>query len=168
MNHSRIAQTVRIAVSLACAVASVALIALWVRSYWYFDGFEKLASGRVMHAWSVQGRLTLEERIPPTVNRNTPFRGRIFGELYWGGPYFSEPIDASGGWAHVSGDRAFGYFSNGTRMLAWAPHCAFVLLFSTLAAAPWFPWSRRFSLRTLLIVMTLLAIVLGLAVTNGT
>ena len=35
---------------------------------------------------------------------------------------------------------------------------------AALAAAPWIRWSRRFSLRTLLIATTLVAVVLGLIV----
>ncbi len=42
----------------------------------------------------------------------------------------------------------------------WLP----TLLFATLAAVPWLPWSNRFSLRTLLIATTLVAVVLGLIV----
>jgi hypothetical protein len=42
----------------------------------------------------------------------------------------------------------------------WFP----VVLVISLAAVPWIHWSRRFSLRSLLIVTTLIAIVLGLAV----
>jgi hypothetical protein len=49
-------------------------------------------------------------------------------------------------------------------MFLAAPHWAFVLLFSALATAPWIKLSNRFALRTLLIVTTLVAVVLGLVV----
>jgi ABC-type spermidine/putrescine transport system permease subunit II len=39
-----------------------------------------------------------------------------------------------------------------------------VLLLGTLAGLPWVQWSRRFSLRELLIIMALIALVLGLIV----
>jgi hypothetical protein len=42
------------------------------------------------------------------------------------------------------------------------PHWSLVVLFATLAAVPWLP--RRFSVRTLLIVTTLVATLLGLIV----
>jgi hypothetical protein len=38
------------------------------------------------------------------------------------------------------------------------PHWTFILI---LAALPWLPWSNRFSLRTLFIAVTLLAVILG-------
>ena len=36
------------------------------------------------------------------------------------------------------------------------------MLSASLAAVPWFRWSKRFSLRTMFITTTLVAIVLGL------
>jgi hypothetical protein len=41
---------------------------------------------------------------------------------------------------------------------------AFTLVSATPAALPWTRWSRRFTLRTLLIATTLVAVVLGLIV----
>jgi hypothetical protein len=45
-----------------------------------------------------------------------------------------------------------------------APLWFLALAFGTLAMIPWLQWSNRFSLRTLLIATTLVAVVLGLAV----
>ena len=39
-----------------------------------------------------------------------------------------------------------------------------VLVSATIAAAPWIRWSKRFTLRTLLIATTLVAVVLGVIV----
>jgi hypothetical protein len=44
------------------------------------------------------------------------------------------------------------------------PYWFCVLLLGTLVAVPWFPIKRRFTLRTLLIVTTLVAVMLGLIV----
>jgi hypothetical protein len=45
------------------------------------------------------------------------------------------------------------------------PYCwLFILLFGALSVIPWMPWPNRFSLRTLLIVTTLVAVLLGLVV----
>ena len=41
------------------------------------------------------------------------------------------------------------------------PHWFAVLLTATIGAVAWPNWSRRFTLRTLLIVTTLIAVVLG-------
>ena len=44
------------------------------------------------------------------------------------------------------------------------PHWCPVLVVATLTAFPWIRWSKRFTLRTLLIATTLIAVVLGLIV----
>jgi hypothetical protein len=49
----------------------------------------------------------------------------------------------------------------GSETLIWAPHWAFLLLFGVLAAAFGIRAPYRFSLRTLLIVTTLVAVVLS-------
>jgi hypothetical protein len=41
--------------------------------------------------------------------------------------------------------------------------CVLILMLAAFAIVPWIRWSNRFSLRTLLIATTLIAIVLGLA-----
>jgi hypothetical protein len=41
------------------------------------------------------------------------------------------------------------------------PHWFLAVAATTLAYVPWLRWSKRFSLRTLLIVTTLVALVLG-------
>jgi hypothetical protein len=58
----------------------------------------------------------------------------------------------------------FGYRHDDLEADFFASHWAAVLLMLALTAAPWFPWSKRFSLRTLLIATTLVAVVLGLVV----
>jgi hypothetical protein len=47
------------------------------------------------------------------------------------------------------------------------PHWALVSLFAIFAAAPWIHWSKRFSLPTLLIAMTLVAVGLGMVVMSS-
>jgi hypothetical protein len=42
------------------------------------------------------------------------------------------------------------------------PYTYFILAIATLGYLPWFPWSRRYSLRTLLAATTLVAALLGL------
>jgi hypothetical protein len=44
------------------------------------------------------------------------------------------------------------------------PYWFIVLVTAAFSVAPWIQWSKRFSLRTLLIAMTLVAVVLGLVV----
>jgi hypothetical protein len=42
------------------------------------------------------------------------------------------------------------------------PDWLVLAIFIALGTAPWIPWSKRFTLRTLLIATTLVAVVLGL------
>jgi hypothetical protein len=72
----------------------------------------------------------------------------------------------------VSTDRFFAYSEStrefdfwpsgpGLEVPLWLP----VLIVASLTAVPWLPcWSKRFSLRTLLIMTTLVAVLLGLIV----
>jgi hypothetical protein len=47
------------------------------------------------------------------------------------------------------------------------PHWPVVLLFAGLAALPWVQWSRRYSLRAFLVMVTLLALLLGALVISN-
>jgi hypothetical protein len=146
----------RIAVSVACAIACVLLIVLWAMTDRYLVVLEKLTASRVFQMRSENGRIALWQIKPPRFLMNYSF-GR--------------PVSVHGPIRDVADelDRAgtlgFGYLSAGMTTIVWAPHWAFALLAGLLAFAPWIKWSLKFSLRTLLIVMTLAAVVLGLIVT---
>lgn len=47
------------------------------------------------------------------------------------------------------------------------PHWPVALLFGGLAALPWVKWSRRYSLRAFLVIITLLALLLGALVISN-
>ena len=134
----------RIVFSVTCAIACVLLIALWVRSYWRCDGIYKLyKNGMVLAVASNNGGV------------------RVLGE-----PRNSIVFPTRIGWKLRSQQVVAG-FSN----FRWsrAPNIPYVviplwlpvLISATLAAAPWIRWSNRFSLRTLFIATTLIAVVLG-------
>jgi hypothetical protein len=57
-------------------------------------------------------------------------------------------------------------FFNGSFAIA-LPYWLLTAVAILLASVPWIPWSRRFTLRTLLIFTALVAFVLALAVTAG-
>ena len=60
---------------------------------------------------------------------------------------------------------AFSFEEYGSGFYAVAPHWLPVLIAAMFAMLPWLPWwSLRFSLRTLLVASTLVAVVLGLVV----
>jgi len=142
----------RIAFSNTCLFACGLLLALWVRSYWWDDSISHPESGYLPNVYaSTTGNLTLNWDASS-------------GDPEW--RFWSKAItkDDSG----RLGEQSF--FENRFRWRGGAcayvsfPHWSAILICATLAAVPELRWSKRFSLRTLLIAMTLVAMVLGLVV----
>jgi hypothetical protein len=136
----------RIAFSATCLIACVLLIALWIRSYWWTEIFE----------------LPLTSKYSVTGGSFPGVCGMGFPRVPLGWIYSWEP--SKGTWQYDKYDfpsSLFGTFIFDSRS-ALVP-CWFGVVM--LAAGATLPWLRlRFSLRTLLIVTTLLAVVLGLIV----
>lgn len=142
----------RIAVTVLSLTACVLLVALWVRSYYYLDEWARpISQTRWFGASSIKGQLRC------CIGMFNP----------------AVPIQASD-WGIESTDSRLGYARNevedtnwGIAFFAinswtiWGPHWFLALLSASLAVAPWLKWSKRFSLRTLLIAMTLIAMSLG-------
>jgi hypothetical protein len=148
----------RIAWSVAWEVACLLMIALWVRSYGVVDDFHVYLSGsaRVFQTRLIEGRISLILRGRRPVARSWYLRETI--------PMFDETTLM--GYLDASGRRPINYWfyfrrypNNGADFGVpfWAP----TLFCAAIAMLPWFHWSNRFSLRTLLIAMTLVAVGLG-------
>jgi hypothetical protein len=135
----------RIAWSVGCGLLTMLLVVLWVRSYTWMDRTEVIARHVLT---SMRGRLFLdtptdiESKSGATPNLATYFASPHFGKIY------SLPFDAM-----LVTTRP-----GGADIAIWVP----ALLVTVIAAVPWIP--KRFSLRTLLLATTLLAVVLGLIV----
>jgi hypothetical protein len=137
----------RIAVTALSLTASVLLIALWVRSRWWID----LAYGYLL---------------PPSHFELASVDGNIEVGV------FSLPIGYQKELGFASLDKK-DYLPVTYRVPTWrvvsdkyyagaaCPIWFAVLLSGTFALVPWLPWSRRFSLRTLLIATTLVAVALA-------
>jgi hypothetical protein len=146
----------RTAFSATCLIACVLLIVLWVRSYWWHDGLMvRLVNTRFVSIMSGFGNLVV------SVGDN----GGI-GDDRWS--YGSRRFDSKRK-GSVDNDKKPLYtgvslkrvrFGNATGIVV--PHLFAVLFSAALATAPWLRW--RFTLRTLLIATTLVAVVLGIAV----
>jgi hypothetical protein len=137
----------RIAWSVACSVVAVLLVVLWVRSYSFNDLLHRVdASGWMLGIESDVGTSAL---------------------IY--GPLSTPPTPGMGpkGWflqttkAGASGIRFGLKIRNGLVYLA-APYYVLALAIALVAVVPWVRF--RFTLRTLLIATTLVAVVLGLIV----
>jgi len=130
----------RIAWSVACGIACVLLIALWVRSYFACDTLEINSNSQTFQFNNFQG--VVYERTTLSNNSVNPL-----WLLNTGRP---TRLSKSHLFPTVGGFGAF--------VPLWCP----TLLAGMLAAVPWVHW--RFSLRTLLIATTSIGIVLGLIV----
>jgi hypothetical protein len=142
----------RIAWSVGCGMACVLLIVLWVRSFCYCDHVMIPTS----HTHSISGWSA---------------RGQVFcvyfpsaSEFLWTSVAADRNVEHDrGSVVSFLGDWCFNVFSNygstGLTMPYWFP----VLMTAALVVLPWAKRiSWRFSLRTLLIATTLVAVVLGL------
>ena len=155
----------RIAVTVLSLAACVLVIALWVRSYWIVDVLEKRATSQLFRLESQTSRLSFwqinrgagRRGFPPEINQillNQMEMGRFYGH---------RPVDDNHDkYWHQASVLAFGRFGDAGDRVIFIPHWFPVLIFAAMAALPWIRWSRRFSLRTLLIGMTVIAVVLGI------
>lgn len=145
----------RIAVTTLSLAACVLLVALWLRSYRYSNSIpiKQISSGKRLDIISSRGRISVQLKTTPqwwnNVKKRAVFRPGKGYEIKGESGYFD-----SDGIALQSGRL--------TAIDQGIPYWFVVLMFSTLSAVIWLP--RRFSLRTLLIVTTLVAAVLGVVV----
>ena len=133
----------RIAWSVGCGVACLLLIGLWVRSYWSNDHLRGTVpvAGDLLVFDSTCGVVELDVILKVKETKwkwgsRAPRKPRY----QWFYRYYPSTIS----WHHMA-----------------APHWFLVLITGLIAVVPWFRWSKRFSLRTLLIGMTVAAIGLG-------
>jgi hypothetical protein len=137
----------RIGWTVLCVLATLLLCVLWVRSYW--DPYE----GQAFGCWFASTRGIIAGcmiQLPtPTPSAGTNM--------------MSVTIDA----VEFIPVRGILGFSGSYAPPDWSfqiPYWCPVVLGGLFAAAPWIGWSRRFTLRTLLIAITAVAVVLGLIV----
>jgi hypothetical protein len=139
----------RIAWSVWWGIVCMLLIVLWVRSYRYVDGaFFKVSNGVFVLAASLPGAIDIniypeEYVLPGTFHLPT-----------------KEWLRAQGGRKRLGFLGAFQWDNHGVL----APDWFWLLMLAIVAIIPWLPWRDRFSLRTLLVATTLVAILLGLIV----
>jgi hypothetical protein len=167
----------RIAFSVTCGIACVLLILFWVRSYSFDDEFTADVWNTKFGLGSKLGRVTLSvsrHMIAPGLRWHVGTR-----RLQTDEPNFTWKAPVSSGIAqfltHIDPDwwkedrgyeRTYGFgIARGAParfVIVSMPHWFPILLATAAAISPWITWTRRFSLRTLLIGTTLVAIALGL------
>jgi hypothetical protein len=140
----------RIAWSVACGIACVLLIALWVRSHAIRDSAFWPRNKFGMEMNSMKGHVVLFVVFQPFADEQTKI--------------LHEKITPNDELRVKCGILGFAYDSEPDRFSIHVPFWFLALALTAVAAAPWIRWSRRFTLRTLLIATTLVAVALGLAV----
>ena len=140
-------QYLRIAVTVLSLMACVLLIALWVRSYYNEDRAEGYFSSVGVRFYSSRGWIVC-------FKNNAILAGQYTWSISLGSDYWLAPNDARLGFSLPTD-----IFSGAATSNISLPHWFVILIATALAASPWIKW--RFSLRTLLIATTLVALALG-------
>ena len=154
MNRPTLTQILRITWTVAWGTAAVLLVVVWVRSYWRIEHILWNGQTACVGISIYPGEVTLESN------------GRVLMPLGWSRVVFPTTADDS---IFDDGPRmilGFGWQAEDGSKTAFIP---FWFLTLTCAAFAWFdilPLTaiKRFSLRTLLIAMTLIAVGLGIVV----
>jgi hypothetical protein len=143
----------RIAFSATCLIAWVLVIALWVRSYWWYDSIWHPEKGWLPNGYtSTLGDLSVHWDSEP------------------GGPRWRVYNQANeNSWRREISDRSwikyrFHWNITGGCDSIGCPHWFACSVLAAIATLLWIPWSRGFSLRTLIIATTVVCVALGLAV----
>jgi hypothetical protein len=157
------ARKLRIAFSAVCGIVCLALIVVWVRSYWHIDQFGRNSVGKNSIGFmSIRGHLMVAYTEDPTTIGELKAAGVVDG-WYRGELLTEEWINATAGekqWDPSKLFRGFKFSVSDLRL----PYWFLVLMFAVPAAVLWPHWSRRFTLRTLLVGMSALAVLLVLIV----
>ena len=139
----------RIAWSVTCGIVAVLLCVLWVRSYTTIDVWDLPITAKYSIELGSVPRMIVIGWQNSTVNRHLSgpteewrSTGKMPQSIFWGGFQKHGPLAA-----------------------VWMPSWLLVPITAACSIAPWIRW--RFSLRTLLIATTLVAVVLGLIVWLG-
>ena len=142
----------RIAFSATCVIVAVLVCALWMRSYSHYHGLTTSANN--FELGSDYGNLAVFVAFSSIWEATEEHHWTFVNE--WEPSVFQRiiPEDATPGL----------HCDNFGALWAVVPDWIVVSMLAALAAVPWFPFRSRFSLRTLLIATTLVALLLGLMV----
>jgi hypothetical protein len=151
MERAKVIRGLRIAVSAVCGILCVLLIVLWVRSYWWHSYINWRNSAGGLNVSSYQGVVDILRHSIPT------------NAAGWS--IMEEPANK---WAARTNGRPPSLIPRVVRGPAAIgiqfPYWLLMLVTAAVAALPWV--KSRFSLRTLLIATTLVALLLGLVVSS--
>jgi hypothetical protein len=141
----------RIAWSLFCRLACVLLTVMWVRSYWQADVIGYCGLSESIGLWSESGDIVFKKSASPyqPKGKGLAVESHPLPLEFWIRP------NTGFIWRHDRNSQLLNF-------AAGMPDWFALLVAGTLLTLPWLPW--RFSLRTLLMVTTLVAVVLGMVI----
>ena len=147
----------RFSFSFACAILCLSIFAMWTRSYHWWDSVQwafkpkqgviigSQSGGAFLEYFDVSGTQLMPPRWRVVVNPSPNTDFFPIGGMDGGFAGFLSHIGPSG-------------------FLIGVPYWGLILTTIALASIPWVPWKRRFSLRAMLIAMTIVAAALGVIV----
>lgn len=146
----------RIAWSVVWAIVCGLVLALWVRSYWQWDWVSvPITSAMFLSVNSGSGRIYASTPSASTLQARPGGPTAAFvSEWRWWSRVPSQ--------AYFQRVSLFGLVWDSNSFRIRFPHWFLALSLATVAALPWFAW--RFSIRNLLIGVTLMAVLLGMAI----
>jgi hypothetical protein len=158
----RFRKLLRITWTVFCGIACLLLCVLWVRSYRWADSVDgHFTEFQLFHVNSIQGQvafLTFPKSTPLLVSK-TDYRGTLKHA-----PIGRATGDFRTHTSHEFAGLGFSRVEPNGGIAVLTPQWLLISLVAILAATPWGRWRWRFSLRTVLIATTLVAVVLGLIV----
>jgi hypothetical protein len=146
----------RIAWSVACGIVCALLIVMWVRSQWITDSLEGTLPGNTyIQLASIPGAGGIVIYQQTSASSPQPWiRWSMPSAKFWdGGSGVPRPYSSG----------LLGYFDwkNQSDFMVVVPDWFLIVVTISGSTLPWLPFSKRFTLRTLLIATTLIALVLG-------
>ena len=156
----------RIAFLAGCLMSCLLLIGLRVQSQFNYDALEMTTSTRILQLRSRAGRIEFWLYDPIRGRPATSLeQARMWVNHMSNGQPFRSNLLQHDYWRRIPpGVLGFGWQNTPFETSLFAPYWFLILLSAILAAvaaAPEVQWTKRFSLRTLFIAITLLALLLG-------
>ncbi len=146
---------------------SILWAVLWLRNFWLADvAWAPLPGQGYLAFASQQGQMELSLYLPfastPVPQRQTSARWGVQSYTATGDNLYDVLLPR----VKLLRFRRYGSIPRTYDLNAMAPYWFLLPVTWMLAAAPWVRWSVRFSLRAMLIAMTLVAVALGVYVTS--
>jgi hypothetical protein len=154
MNGTKYVRNLRIAFSVTCGIAAVSFVVLWVLSYWSGYSTNRRNSSSVMTSLVADSGTLYFLRMDLSSRRGAGLALPAHG--------WDFQVDSL---LEIHTSPHFAWNSSPIVFLIQVPIWFLVLSLTVLAAIPWV--SMRFSLRTLLNLTAVVAVLLGMIITLG-